>query len=516
MPRGEIQDGSPLGAGARRCAWPSRRPSSGESHGEPCWFAGGKKIVRHGCARPAPRRPDRDLGGRARGCAVCVGGGRAGALLPAAVRRATAAGSGSASTSTTSTGPHVEEIVEDAWRCVAPQAADRRARRLTCDACSAVARRAGRCGDDAPSGLSVALATLGAVARATGIGSLPGTDIREALQGVRDILGDGHLPYLPELPARGPGADMIGRAAGLLVDLHVDLQPGGWRFVDRPRSRRQPRGGAAGARTSTSWPRRSTATRATSRSRCTGPWTLAAGIELNRGEKSLADRGALRDLVGLAGRGAARQHVGRGRSGSCPGPSLVLQVDEPSLPAVLAGHLPTASGYGHLRAVDPPDRDDRPARRARGATTRRAAATVVHCCDPGIPLPLLRATGVGAVALDVTALSPPRWESIAATVEDGVRCMPGACPPTAAAPSAVATDLVVRGLGRRGMSPRDLDDITATPGLRAARTHTRGGLARSTRSGRRGRGMVRTSRELTHAHEQQRRRQSPTRGGCRP
>ena len=70
--------------------------------------------------------------------------------------------------------------------------------------------------------------------RATGIGSWPGTDLREALRTVRDLLAEDGLPYLPEAPARGPGADLIGRTAGLLVDLTVDLQPSGWRFVDRP------------------------------------------------------------------------------------------------------------------------------------------------------------------------------------------------------------------------------------------------------------------------------------------
>ncbi len=67
---------------------------------------------------------------------------------------------------------------------------------------------------------------------ATGIGSLPGTDPAEALRTVLGELPD--LPHLPELPARGPGADMIGRTAALLVDLFVDLTPAGWRLVPRP------------------------------------------------------------------------------------------------------------------------------------------------------------------------------------------------------------------------------------------------------------------------------------------
>ena len=79
---------------------------------------------------------------------------------------------------------------------------------------------------------------------ATGIGSWPGTDIREAVVTVRDQLATG-LPYLPELPARGPGADMIGRAAGLLEGLSVDLQPSGWRITERP--------GRDAARTAAYW-----------------------------------------------------------------------------------------------------------------------------------------------------------------------------------------------------------------------------------------------------------------------
>jgi hypothetical protein len=57
---------------------------------------------------------------------------------------------------------------------------------------------------------------------ATGIGSLPGEDPREA---ARLVLGELPVPHLPELPARGPHADLAGRGAALLADLPVDLQP---------------------------------------------------------------------------------------------------------------------------------------------------------------------------------------------------------------------------------------------------------------------------------------------------
>ncbi|MFD0889521.1 methionine synthase, partial [Streptosporangium algeriense] len=57
-------------------------------------------------------------------------------------------------------------------------------------------------------------------ASATGVGSHPGQDHEEA---IRVVFGElSALPYLPELPGRGVGADMIGRSASLLVELAVE------------------------------------------------------------------------------------------------------------------------------------------------------------------------------------------------------------------------------------------------------------------------------------------------------
>nr|MDT0666530.1 methionine synthase [Micromonospora sp. DSM 115978] len=69
-------------------------------------------------------------------------------------------------------------------------------------------------------------------ATATGVGSLPGTDPVEAAKLVFGELD--RMPFLPELPERGPGSDMLGRAAAFLVEMPVDLQPSGWRLVPRP------------------------------------------------------------------------------------------------------------------------------------------------------------------------------------------------------------------------------------------------------------------------------------------
>lgn len=175
--------------------------------------------------------------------------------------------------------------------------------------------------------------------RATGIGSWPGEDVGEALRTIRDLLSDNGIPYLPELPARGPGADILGRSAQLLVDLAVDLQPSGWRFVDRPG---HDAGRAAGlwhedldalAEAFDGWT-------GELKVQVAGPWTLLAGIDLSRAGRAVADEGARRDVIASLAEGVARHLAEVERL--VPGASVLLQLDEPSLPSVLAGELPTA------------------------------------------------------------------------------------------------------------------------------------------------------------------------------
>jgi hypothetical protein len=61
---------------------------------------------------------------------------------------------------------------------------------------------------------------------------MPGTDIAQTTQLVFGELPD--LPFVPELPDRGPGADITGRAAALLVDMPVQTTASGWKLADRP------------------------------------------------------------------------------------------------------------------------------------------------------------------------------------------------------------------------------------------------------------------------------------------
>src|SRR5215207_5395115 len=178
---------------------------------------------------------------------------------------------------------------------------------------------------------------------ATGIGSLPGEDIREA---VRLVLGElPELPHLPELPARGPGADVIGRTAALLVYLPVDLQPAGWRLVDRPGADMR-RARALLGQDLDAAEELAGQHDGPYKLQVAGPWTLAAALELSRGERAVHDPGAVRDIVASLSEGVLT-HLADARK-RLPRARLLLQIDEPSLPAVLHGRVPTQSGYGTL------------------------------------------------------------------------------------------------------------------------------------------------------------------------
>src|SRR5207248_10839193 len=127
---------------------------------------------------------------------------------------------------------------------------------------------------------------------ATAIGSLPGDDIDAALALVVDALPD--LPHLPELPARGPGAAMIGRTAAQLVDLHVDLQPAGWRLVDRAGFDER-RAADLLERDLDALVPALAGYGGPLKVQLAGPWTLVSSVELPRGGKVLGDSGATRD-----------------------------------------------------------------------------------------------------------------------------------------------------------------------------------------------------------------------------
>ena len=313
---------------------------------------------------------------------------------------------------------------------------------------------------------------------ASGIGSLPGSDMPAAIRLVFDGLGSAPgVPYLPELPARGVGADLAGRGLALLVDLVAEVAPSGWRVADHP-GRDLGRALSHLSRDLDQLEEQTQGYEGPLKVQAIGPWTLAATLELKHGDKFLADQGACRDLAESLAEGLSLHLAGLRRR--VPGARLVLQLDEPALPGVLRGDVPTASGFGRLRAVD--ESVARQTLRQVVDVVGRIEAggggeagdgagpvpVIVHCCAPDVPFGLLRDAGIAAVAVDWSLLKTRQDEQLAELIEAGIGLYAGVVPsldPAAAVPLKYQ-DVVDRilELRRIGLSARQLADaVTVTP-----------------------------------------------------
>ena len=296
----------------------------------------------------------------------------------------------------------------------------------------------------------------------TGLGSLPGDDIREW---TRVVLEAVDIPFLPELPAR-PYGDMVSRTVAVLTELAADLQPVGWRLTgggDARASLDQRRARALLQEDLDVLEEFADGYEGPLKVQVTGPWTLAAAVERPRGDKVLADHGARRDLAQALADGV-QSHLAEVRK-RVPGAELLLQVDEPGLPAVLAGAVPTASGWSKHRSVDGP-----------GAVELLSlftslAPTVVHCCAARPPIEVFTKAGATGVAVDISLLNAPAWDQIAIAAEAGTTLYAGLVPTTGAIrdPEQAAEPLVRR-WRELGLDPELMKQVVITPacGLAAA------------------------------------------------
>jgi hypothetical protein len=301
---------------------------------------------------------------------------------------------------------------------------------------------------------------------------MPGAD---ALEAARIVIGElPELPYLPELSGRGAGADMIGRTAALLVDLAVELVPSGYRVTAR--AGRDHRRGIDLLRSDLDAFEEavdSTGARpGVIKIQAAGPWTLAAEVELRTGHKVLTDPGALREFAASLAEGlrAHAAEVSR-RFGA----TTVVQLDEPGLPTVLAGGVPTPSGYGTVPAV--PERDA--VELLSSVLDALPVPRIVHCCAPRPPLALLHRAGADALAVDAAVLAgAPRatidalgeaWDAGVSVLLGLVPALTPAEPPSLETLARPALDLVDRlGFGRELLAERCVP--TPSCGLAGATT----------------------------------------------
>jgi hypothetical protein len=250
---------------------------------------------------------------------------------------------------------------------------------------------------------------------------MPGENPMEAARVIAGELPD--LPYLAELPGRGPGADMTGRAAALLVEMPVELAgPRGWRIAERP-GRDLRRARSLLSSDLDAMEEVLDGYEGPLKIQLAGPWTLAATIEQPRSlNPALADPGLVADLTSSLAEGAAA-HVAEVTK-RVPKATLIVQFDEPVLPAVLHGAVPTPSGLSRVRAVDEEVVRDR-LHEVLVATRRY---TVVHCCSQDLPFGIIVGAGADGVSFDPSQLRRGDFDLFAEAAEAGAGLLIGALP----------------------------------------------------------------------------------------
>lgn len=287
----------------------------------------------------------------------------------------------------------------------------------------------------------------------------------EAARIIRGELGSPHLPFLAELPDRGVGSDALGRTASLLVEMAVDVQPYGWRLVDRPGKDFRRAASAlstdinvladvAGAE-DTPAPELKV--------QLLGPLSLAAGLHLHNGERALIDYGARRDIAAslAAGVGGYLSRI----SGAVPGTRLVVQLDEPDIAAVLAGSIPTSSGYRTLRSVGGQEVTESWQLVIDALRSAGAAEIVVAVPEIEAPIDRIISAGADGIAVPLKALTSRQWEQLAAAVEAGKRIWAGVLDGSGSTLPKVAdvVESVWRPWHQLGLPASSLGSIRVTP-----------------------------------------------------
>lgn len=267
---------------------------------------------------------------------------------------------------------------------------------------------------------------MSAFAVATGVGSWPGTSARQAAE---VVVGELHsLPHLVELPARGVGADMIGRAGALLVDIAIDTTARGYRIAARP--------GTVTRRARSlldedmdaleeAWERAGLrGGDRTVKVQAPGPVTLAAQLELSTGHRAITDAGALRDLTTSLAEGVATHRADLARRLQS---AVVVQFDEPSLPAAMAGRLTGVTALTPVHPVDETVAVDL----LDECVAVVGGEVALHCCDPDVPWEMLQRSKIHALGIDAAALERNGLDGLGEFVDSARTVLLGAVPSTA-------------------------------------------------------------------------------------
>ncbi|MEB3023153.1 uroporphyrinogen decarboxylase/cobalamine-independent methonine synthase family protein [[Mycobacterium] crassicus] len=324
---------------------------------------------------------------------------------------------------------------------------------------------------------------MSAFATGTGLGSWPGTSARQAAEVVVGELGGG-LAHLVELPARGVGADLVGRAGALLVDIAIDTAPRGYRLSVRPGAVTRRAVSLLGEDTDAleeAW--EVAGLRGSGhpvKLQGPGPLTLAAELELANGHRAITDPGAVRDLAASLGEGLRVRRADLSRRLDTP---VVVQLDEPSLGAAVAGRLAGVTVLSPVPAID----EAVATALLDGCAEAVGGEVLVHSCASELPWGVLQRSKIPAVAVDCTALESGDYDQIGAFIDSGRTVVLGLVPALAparhpsmeelAAAAAAITDRI--GFARSVLAERvGISPVCGMAGATAAWARTAVGLVR--------------------------------------
>lgn len=240
----------------------------------------------------------------------------------------------------------------------------------------------------------------------------------------------GSLAHLVELPGRGVGADLIGRAGALLVDIVIDTAPRGYRLAARPGAVSRRAVSLLGEDTDAleeAW--EIAGLRGSGQPvkvQAPGPLTLAAELELANGHRAITDPGAVRDLAASLAEGLKTHRADLSRRLDTP---VVVQLDEPSLTAAVTGRLAGVTALSPVPAID----EAVATALLDGCAETVGGEVLVHSCAAGLPWNMLQRSSIAAVSLDATALGPPDYDAIGAFVDSGRTVVLGLIPAVAPA-----------------------------------------------------------------------------------
>lgn len=299
---------------------------------------------------------------------------------------------------------------------------------------------------------------------ATGVGSMPGVD---PLAAARVAFNEVALPFVPELPDRGIGADMVGRAAGLLVDIPMEIERQGYRLASgRTRLMSRADGFLRADFDAVEEVVELGGLSMPCKLAAIGPFTFSALVELPGGHKVLHDAGAWRDVVASLAEGLARRADELSRR---LGADVVVQLDEPMVGRVIDGEIAPLTRLDVNRAIAAPD----VAAALEEIAARVGRPMVLHSCAAP-RWDLIGRLSSYAVSLDVTGITVADFDPLGGFVDGGGSLVAGVVPTTAPAAALSADELAGRlleltdriGLPRSMVAERVL--VSPTCGLAGA------------------------------------------------